>query len=83
MNTILNIYTQNKYGSDKFNVIAFHEPVIVATLLQAKIYCFYFLFFSVRNLKEVYEQVNALKITFFESIPTSTRGNWPQPCLIN
>ena len=38
--------------------------------------CFYFLSFSVRNLK-VYEQVNALKITLFKSISTSTRGKWP------
>ena len=32
MNTILNIYTQNEYGSDKFiKMIAFYEPAIVAT----------------------------------------------------
>ena len=51
---------------------ASHEPAIVATssinVLQAKINCFSFLFFSVRNLKEVYEQVNALKIPLFKSI---------------
>ena len=46
-------------------------------------YCFSFLFLSVRNLTEVYEQVNAPKITLFKSVLTSTRGNWPQPRLIN
>ena len=31
MDTILNIYTQNEYGSDKFKMIATYEPAIVAT----------------------------------------------------
>ena len=38
---------------------------------------FTFLFLSVRNLKEVYEQVNLLKLALFKSPSTSARGNRP------
>ena len=36
-----------------------------------------------RNLKGVYEQVNALEVTPFKSISTSTLGNRPYPRWIN
>ena len=61
--------------SDKFKMCASYEPAIVAT--SSMNYCFYFPFLSVRNLKEVYEQVNALIFTLFKSTSTSVRGNRP------
>ena len=48
---------------------------IVAT--SSMNYCFHFPFSLGRNLKEVYEQVNALEVTSFKSISTSTLGNRP------
>ena len=51
------------------------RAAIVAT--RQWIIAFTFLFLSVRNLKEVYEQENALKVTLFKSTSTSTSGNWP------
>ena len=63
--------------SDKFKISASYEPAVVAT--SSMNYCFYFPFslISVRNLKEVYEQVNALKFALFKSTSTTARGNRP------
>ena len=53
------------------------RAAIVAT--SSMNYCFCFPFSFGRNLKGVYEQVNALEVTSFKSISTSTLGNRPYP----
>ena len=53
------------------------RAAIVAT--SSMNYCFCFPFSFGRNLKGVHEQVNALEVTPFKSISTSTLGNRPYP----